>query len=228
VGFVSSAATAYNTTTATKTLSVTLAIGDILAIIGESFVSTNTLGTPTGGSLTYTLKQSIVAVSGQNNLYLWTTSASATAQTFSISITMAGVANNWGYNALRFNAINAVGASNKGNGSASAPSLSLTTTSANSIVVIGDSDFNGSLTAATYLTTAGTCNEAFHDTSGGGGTFWSAYYPSVGAIGAKTVGMSAPTQTWGLVAVELTQTLVTSLVRKSFVATKGRTRSYFY
>lgn len=208
MGYVTSYTTAFNTTGTPKTASVTVGSGDVLVILGETFVATNTLGTPSGGGLTYTLQQSIVAVSNQNNVYLWT-APSSSSQTFTMSISMAGIANNWGYTVLRFANINSVGASNKGTGIGTGPSVNVTITSADSILVMGDSDFNASGTAATYRTGPGTPTETLHDTSGGGGTFWAAYYPDAGAVGSKTVGMTAPTQNWATVVVELTQTLAT-------------------
>jgi hypothetical protein len=202
--FVTAYSVAYNTTTTPKTVSVTVAPGDALVIIGETFVGTNTLSTPTGGTgITYTLKQSIVAVASQNNLYLWTSGISASSQTFTMSISMAGPTNTWGYTVLRFSNIASIGASNKGNGTSSAPSISLTTTGANSLIVCGDTDWRGSPSSATYLTGAGTAIQAFTDTSGGGGTLWCWYHTDAGSIGAKTVGMSAPSQNWGIAGVEL-------------------------
>lgn len=201
-GFVTAYSVPFNTTTLTKTVLVTVAAGDVLVILAETLTSGNTLSTPTGGGLTYTLQQSIVAVASENNVYLWT-AVSASSQTFTLSITMAGVANNWGYTALRFSGIASVGVSNKGTGSGTAPSISLTTTGSQSIIVAGDSDFNASATAATYLTSAGTATEDLHDTSAGGGTFWCWHHANAGVTGAKTLGMSAPTQNWAIVAVEL-------------------------
>jgi hypothetical protein len=226
MGYVTSYTTPYNTTTSPKTISVTVDINDTIVVLGESFVATNTLGTPTGGGLVYTLRQSIVAVASQNNVYMWT-APSASSQTFTMSITMAGVANNWGYTVLRFSNITSVGASNKGTGTGSAPSINLTTTSANSIVVGGDSDFNASATAATYLTGAGTATETLHDTSGGGGTFWAWYHASAGSIATKAIGMSAPTQNWATVAVELIP-LITTLTPPSLIVNKALRRAGMY
>lgn len=227
MAYVTSYTTAFNTTTTPKTVSVTVGNGDVIVILGETFLGTDTLGTPSGGGLTYTLQQSIVAVSSQNNVYLWT-APSASSQTFTMSISMAGTANNWGYTVLRFANINSVGASNKGTGTGTGPSVNVTTTSADSILVMGDSDFNASGTGATYRTGPGTPTETLHDTSGGGGTFWAAFYPDAGAIGAKTVGMTAPTQNWATVVVELTQTVAVGAAPQSLIVNKALRRSTLY
>jgi hypothetical protein len=201
--FVTAYSVAFNTTTTPKTVSVTVAPGDVLVIIGETFLGTNTLTTPTGGTgITYTLKQSIVAVASQNNLYLWTTNVIASVQTYTLSIAMAGSANPWGYTVLRFSNIASIGNSNKGNGSGTAPSISLTTTGTDSLIVAGDTDWNASGATPTYLTGAGSAAQVFTDIQGGG-TLWAWYHGAAGAAGAKTVGMSSPTQNWGIAAVEL-------------------------
>jgi hypothetical protein len=201
--FVTAYSVAFNTTTTPKTVSVTVAPGDALVIVGETFLGTNTLATPTGGTgLTYTLKQSIVAVASQNNLYLWTSNIIASGQTFTFSVAMAGAANPWGYTVLRFSNIASIGNSNKGNGTGSAPSISLTTTGTDSLIVAGDTDWNASGATPTYLTGAGSAAQVFTDIQGGG-TLWAWYHGAAGAAGAKTVGMSSPTQNWGIAAVEL-------------------------
>src|SRR5690349_7036720 len=108
--FVAEYESAWNTTTSPKTASVTVATDDILVICGVTADNTATLGTPSGGGLTYTLQQS-TAISSKCAVYVWTAIAGS-SQTFTLSISRSGGTTiEWGFNALRFSAASAVGAS---------------------------------------------------------------------------------------------------------------------
>lgn len=121
-----------------KTASVTVNAGDVLSIFGMTESNTYTLATPTGGGLTYTLEQSIVVVD-YCTCYVWT-ATSASSQTFTLSITMAGGTGYWGFNCLRWSASDGIGASSKTNVASGAPSLAVTTGTDNAAIVaaVGD------------------------------------------------------------------------------------------
>src|SRR6478609_5399193 len=132
-------AASWITSGATKTASVTVANGDTLVVIAATEGNSDTLATPSGGGLTYTLAQSIV-VSAFASCYIWT-APSASGQTFTITLTHTGVGF-FGFNALRFSGAT-VGTSTKTNVTGpSAPSLAITTTADNSTIVMANSDWS--------------------------------------------------------------------------------------
>jgi hypothetical protein len=193
-----------------KTASVTVAAGDVLAIFGMTESNTYTLATPTGGGLTYTLEQSIVAAD-YCTCYVWT-ATSGSSQTFTLSITMSGGTGFWGWNALRWSGSDGIGASTKTNVSSGAPSLALTTGTDNSAIVAANGDWNAvdgasrtwrtinSITPATNL--AG--GEATYARDGARATVYGAYWSNAGTAGSKTTGLSAPgAQKYSIIAVEV-------------------------
>jgi hypothetical protein len=201
--FVAKSETAWNTNASPKTASVTVSPGDGLVVIGVTEDSSTTLGTPTGGGLTYANPQSI-NISNNCSVYAWT-ATSATAQTFSVSVSAAGNASNhWGMNVLQFSATAGFGASNKAN-STGAPSLALTTQRDNSAIVVVSGDWvvvDGS--ARTWDTSAAAFSEQTYNLDSSHYTVYGGFYPSVGALGSKTVGLTAPTgQTFAIIAVEV-------------------------
>lgn len=201
--FVTEYETDWSATTTPKTISVTVSAGDTLAIFGMTGDGAFTLATPTGGGLTYTLQQSVV-VSSFGTVYLWTAPA-ASGQTFTMSITESGGSALWAYNCLRFSGSAGIGASNKTNVTSGAPSLGLTTTGANSAIVVANVDWNAADgTSRTWRTanTAATEQTYFRDAANY--TVYGAYHADSGAAGAKTVGLSAPTgQKYSIAAVEI-------------------------
>lgn len=192
-----------------KTSSVTVATGDVLVICGITESNTYTLATPTGGGLTYTLAQSVV-VSNYATCYVWT-AVSASSQTFTLSITMAGGTGYWGFNALRFSGSNGVGASSKTNVDGAAPSLGLTTGTDNAAIVVANGDWNaadgGSRTWRTIngiTPTSGNGLEATYARDASRATFYAARWNDAGTAGSKTTGLSAPSgQRYSIIAVEV-------------------------
>jgi hypothetical protein len=195
---------AWNTTTTPQTTSVTTAVGDTLVAIGLSEAGTNTaLTTPTGGTgLTWTLRQSDVA--SFEGAWLWTAPA-VTAETFTFSLARGATARQWGFNVLRYTGVSAVGASNKATFNPGTPTVVLTTTQANSAIVLGIADTSAKDGASrVWLTSAGSFTEQSYAFSSTIYTAYVGWHPNVGAVGSKTVGLSAPTsQTAGILAVEL-------------------------
>lgn len=191
--------------------SVTVASGDYLVILGCTPEAANiTLGTPTGGGLTYTLRQS--NTTGSNcATYAWT-APSASVQTFNVSITSgSGGFGYWGYTVLRYSGSDGIGASSKTVGATGAPSLAVTTTGANSAVAGLTGDWNAVDGASrTWRTinsvtpTSGNGGERVYQRDSSAMTCYVASWSDVGAAGSKTTGLSAPSgQKYSMIAVEV-------------------------
>jgi hypothetical protein len=200
--YVAHYASAWNTTTSPKTCSVTVAAGDTLVVYAITSDAAATVGTPTGGGLTYTAQQTI-AVSSYAWLSIWTASAGS-AQTFTLTATRSGSAFNFGIGVHRYSNVASIGASAKTNASG-APSLSLTTTAANSAISGASGDWNPVDGAArTWRTANVAATETDYAYVSGQYTIYAAVWTDAGAAGAKTVGLSAPTgQKYSIAAVEL-------------------------
>ncbi len=187
-----------------KTVDVTVSAGDVLTVVGVIEDASFTLATPTGGGLTYTLAQSI-SITDYCAVYVWT-ATSAGAQTFTLSVTLTGSGSHlWGLNVLQHSGSDGVGASSKTN-TTGAPSLGLTTTQADSAIVVGVGDWNAvDGTTRTWRTVNGaaaTEQTYFRDSSHY--TVYVGRHPDAGAAGSKTTGLSAPTgQKYSIVAVEI-------------------------
>ena len=188
-----------------KTISVTVDVGDLLVVLGGTEQGGLTLGTPTGGGLTYTSRQAAVPGPTWSTAYIWT-APSASAQTFTLSITNSAQSGEWGYNVLRYSAHGGVGASNNGNVSGAAPSLGLTTTGDNSAIAIFNADWNATDgTSRTWRSVNGAAaTEQSYYRNSASYAAYAGRHVDAAAAGAKTVGLSAPTgQKHTTVAVEI-------------------------
>lgn len=195
-------------TTAAKSVSVTVAAGDTLVVFGVTEDSQYTLNTPTGGSLTYTLQQSVV-VSSYTSVFIWTAPCPS-SQSFTLQVT-SNIPGTFGINVARFSGSSGIGASSKTNVTGSAPSLGLTTTGANSAIVAAIGDWNAiDGTSRTWRTvngitpTAGNGQELTYSRQVGLYVAYGAYWSDAGTAGSKTVGVSSPSgQAYAIVAVEV-------------------------
>ncbi|RSM73437.1 hypothetical protein DMH04_41230 [Kibdelosporangium aridum] len=189
---------------------VDVVAGDMLVVVGMTPDSTVTLGAPSGGGLTYTLRQE-VSVSSRTRVALWTAPATS-SQSFSPTIVRGGNNFMWGFTVAKFSGCSGIGVSGQTNAANVAPSLSVTTTGTNSTLVVADADWvpvDGSsrawrTPAGSTGITAGGAGELnyFHDASNYTG--YIGYHAATGATGSKTVGQTSPTgQTTSIVAVEL-------------------------
>jgi hypothetical protein len=202
--FVAEYESSWAVTTTPKTVSVTVAVGDVLVIVGAIAEAQSTaLSTPTGGGLTYTLRQSHTTI-GFCGVYLWTATA-ASAQTFTMSVAESGTSDVWGFTVLRFSGSDGVAASAKAQVSGGAPSVALTTANANSAVVVFSADWNAfDGTSRTWLTGAGPLTEQTYFRDAVKYTVYGGFHADAGVAGSKTVGLSAPTgQKYSIVAVEV-------------------------
>lgn len=188
------------------------ASGRALAVLAASADSPQTISSPTGGSLTYTLQQSNV-IGSNANTYLWTAIPS-TDQTFSLGLTGSANGNPWSANVLTWSGSDGIGASAKSNGTG-APSLTFSTLHDNSAVAVLVADWNAVNTARTWRTvngltpTAGNGMEKSYFADGTNYTVYAAVYTDCGTAGSKQFGLSAPTgQKYTMVAVEIRGTAV--------------------
>ena len=203
--FVAQYATAFNTTTSPKTAMSAVAIntGDVLVGVSagenESVVTAETEdGTASWVNLqlyntsdyTYTRASRYIATGNEN-----------------LTVTFTGTGGVFGGNVIRFSGSAGIGASNKAQGSSGSPSVSLTTTQANSAIVAICGDWNAVSGTQTFTNSGGAGNPTNLTDFPGNSTQYGvaiAYYPDAGAVGAKTIGMSAPTgQKWSIIAVEV-------------------------
>lgn len=208
--FVASYSTTYITNASPQTVSVTTQPGDILVVYGGSENETNTISTPSGNSISFTLRQSSIN-SGYGNAYLWTGTDLSGGTNWTLSCTQTGGSGHWGFTCVVFRGVSGIGASDKAHSASGNPSLSLTTTQANSALVLFDADWNAQDgTTRTWNTINGVTPDAgngYELTYVYENSIWSAfgaYYPDCGIIGTKTLGMSAPAnQKWSVVGIEI-------------------------
>lgn len=198
-----------HTGTAETISNVSESLNDVLVLCAGSADNAQTISSPTGGGHTYTLQQSVI-VNQYCAAYQWTTLGTS-AQTFNLGLTGSANGSPWSGHVLRFSGSDGVGASAKANASNTLPSLAITTTQANSALVVINLDWTGQSGATRtwrtvngFTPTAGNGQERVYFTDGSNYTVYIAYYPDVGAVGSKTVGMTLPTaQKTSIIAVEV-------------------------
>lgn len=223
--FVQEAETAFNNATTPKsTVSMTNLVGDILVALASVENGDSTAAPTTLTGETFTAQENL----GQNaaNCRIDARTAvigsAGTGETASIART-AGAAGNWfGGNVLTFRGSDGIGAaeSNQTVGT-SGPTLAITTTQANSAIAMIVADFNAVDGASRVYRQVNGSDPVeltyFRDSSHF--TVYVAYYADAGAVGAKTVGLSAPSQAWTIAAIEVkgsAAAAATSLLVPSF------------
>lgn len=201
--FVQKVETTWSSSGLTKTTpSFDVKAGDVLVAYAGQENGSYARVTVSGGSLSWTLQQEYTNGGAWADAAVWT-AVVASDQTMTVNFDKGNVNNQYGGAVLTFRRTGGVGSSSKTSNSG-APSLSLTTTKANSAIVILSVDWNATNATHTWRTTAGSLTEttdvflsSIYTANGG-------YHPNVGAAGAKTVGLSAPAgQKYSIVAVEI-------------------------
>lgn len=204
--FVAEYEAAWNTASTPKTVSVTAQAGDVLVVFAST-IDTSDVPAPTGGTgITWTIHQTVAATDFvRSRIY---SAIVPSNQTFNLSINFTG-GEIWGYNVLQFRNSDGVGASAKANAEG-APSVNITTTGANSAIVVHVADFNemtGTRTWRTVNSITPSANNGLEVTYAAvdeAYVVYGAYYSDAGAAGSKTVGLSAPTgQQYSIVALEV-------------------------
>jgi hypothetical protein len=193
------------------TASFNVTAGDILVVLGAADDSPNTLGTPSGGSLTWTQQENNGPAS-QTRAAIWTATASSTAS-ITVSMTAGGSVSSssvWGFVVHQYRNA-AIGAHTSVAGaSGTAPSLALTTTADNSAISYISADWNAvngatrtwrTINSITPTSGNGLETDYFRDAAGAQGTVYGAYWSDVGTAGAKTTGLTVPSTQKPTVAV---------------------------
>jgi hypothetical protein len=232
-----SATGATNTTRSTASFSVTA--GDLLIVVAGGEDGAVTFSTPTGGSLTWT-QQANLGTSGANSrAAMWTATASSTT---SITVSLPSSSSTvqcFGFRVYQFSGASIGNVASSQSGSTVAPSQALTTTQANSAIIYIGADWtatDGSATRAwrainsiTPTSGNGLEKDYFRDAAGTNYAVYTAYWNDVGAIGAKTTGLTAPTQKATTIALEIKGTAgSTTPVAKLNILTQARTRAAFW
>lgn len=185
--------------------------GDVLAAIiaianGASSPNYSVSG---GSGFSYTTQRTgpSAATVGQAWIRLFSAIVNG-AQSFAPAFTRIAGNNGvqYGGDVLTFRGSDGIGATNVYTSATAvtAPSGSFTTTGDNSAIVIGIADWNAVIGTRTYRTingSAGTEVANFADGSTYGVHI--GYWADAGAAGTVTVGMSAPSQAWEMVAIEI-------------------------
>ena len=211
--FVQEVETAFNSATSPKTTaSISVLAGDILVAYSVKEGNGNAATAVSGGSLTWTLRRS-VNVTDYTEVNLWTAVVDSD-KSMTVSFTDAdgaGLGLFFGGGVINFRASDGVGDSAVTNVSSGAPSLAITTTQADSALVAVNGDWNAADGASRTWRTVNSITP----TSGNGGertyfrdssryTLYAAYWSDAGAIGSKTVGLSAPgSQKYSIAVVEI-------------------------
>lgn len=201
--FVQEIETVWNNTNDKTTASFTVQVDDVLVVgsIGEGHAVTNAISN-SGTAFTWTLRQE-VNVTDYTRVWLWTTTATA-AQSMTVTFD-SNTTGYFGANVLQWRDSTGIGASAKTNVSSGAPTLNLTTTQANSAIVVANGDWNaGDGASRTWRTNAGTFTEQTYFRDSARYTVYGGYHADAGAVNTYAVGLSAPTgQKYSIVAVEV-------------------------
>jgi hypothetical protein len=214
--FVSENETGWNTNTSPKTTAaINVETGDVLiAFAANPDLSFGDISIA-GGGLTWTQQRKTTSSSAVE-VWLWSTIATSNTS-FTVSFTQTGSASVFGGNVLVFRNSAGIGASAMTVAPNSAPSLNLTTTAANSAIVVINGDWNGRDGATrTWRTVNGITPTPPPPPPTGNGLeltyfqntidygVYGAYYSDVGAVGIKTVGLTVPSnQTYSIIAIEV-------------------------
>lgn len=204
--FIQEAETAWTSTIGTRvTGTFTVQASDILVAywMTESHPKSVTISN-SGTAFTWASQQE-VNVTDYSRVRIFTTTAS-TGQSMTVTFTTSGgAAEAHGGNVLTIRASSGVGASAKTNIVSGAPTLNLTTTQANSLIVVANADWNATDgTSRTWRANAGTLTETTYFRDSSRYTVYGGYHADAGAIGTYAVGLSVPgSQKYSIVAVEI-------------------------
>jgi hypothetical protein len=185
--------TAYDAVDDIKTTAVfDVAINDRLVGFGNNGdEGDNGVGLTGTASPVWTLDQH-VEVTNYAELFAWSKSAASAESGVSVDFTRLGSLGLVGGTILSFSASDGFGATQSANATG-APSLSITTTQANSAIAVAVIDWNAvDGSSRTWRNVNGLPTEIHYQLVSGAVGIYIAYYPDAGAIGAKTVGLTAP------------------------------------
>jgi hypothetical protein len=178
-----------------------LEVGDTLAAYGLTEDQSITAAI-SGRGLTWTQRRQ-VNVGNHGRAYVWTATA-ITAGSLTLTCRRGTAGGSYGCGAVAYRDSDGIGASAKANGTG-APALSFATMQDDSALLVANVDwlaFDGERRA--WRTSVGPLSELTYERSSRDHTVYAARHPAVGAIGGKTVGLTAPgRQRYSIVAVEI-------------------------
>jgi hypothetical protein len=196
-----------NSTASVATSSISVQSGDTMVAVAVISDGSMTLAV-SGGSLTWTLAQSVVTTN-YCATYIWTATASSTTS-FAVTFSRTGTTTTkYGGGVYVFRAAS-IGNSSKTN-TTGAPSLALSSSQASSAFVQVVADWNAADGASrtwrainSTTPTSGNGYEKAYYRDSAQYTVCSAYWPDVGSTGSKTTGLSAPSgQQYAAIALEI-------------------------
>ena len=193
---------AFTLTTTSRTVSVDVVVGDRVIVKASGSGSNGAISVSDGQSLTWT--PTAVTDSGYTPVRVFTSSPVTAAGSLTVTLTRASGSSYWGADVEVWRSVDTFGSPVTGKGSSGAPSLSVTTTAANSAVTWMSGDKNSvSVSTRTWNTTAGSVTENYAATPGA--SIYTSWWADTGAAGSKTVGLTKPTgQKWSAIAVPIT------------------------
>ena len=213
--FIQEAETPWNSSpTSRTTASISVVAGDVLVafVVEETSKGATETFTISGGSLVWTLQEEIDIID-YPTVFVWTATVDSDK---SMTVLFTRTATDdvnwwWGGNVLNFRGTSGVGAAEKTNVSSGAPSLNITTTQANSVLVSVSGDWNATdgasrtwRTVNSITPTSGNGMEVTYFRDASHFASYGAYYSNAGSIASKTVGLSAPgAQKYSIAAVEV-------------------------
>jgi|GEM_PF-6503273 hypothetical protein len=204
--FIQKAETAWGTATSPKTTaSFNVQAGDVLVAFAETEDASTTVAiSDSTTTSTAWVNQQTVNVASYDWAGVWTKQVT-TAQAMTVTFTASGnSANFFGGNVLTFRGSIGVGASVKANVSSGAPTVNLITTQVNSAIVVADSDWSAADgTSRVWRTNAGAFSEQSYSRTAGHYTVYGGYHPNAGAVGTYALGLTAPSQKYSIIAVEV-------------------------
>lgn len=189
-----------NTTSPKATASLNVQTGDVLVAYAMSEADIVAIDI-SGGALTWTQRQAVVE-SAFGWVGIWTATATANAS-MTVTFASSGGTGKFGGNVVQFRNA-AIGASASTFSASGAPTLALTTTAANSAIVVANVDWSAKAGAHTWRTNAGAFTELTYQLDVCCYAVYGGYHPNAVTIGTYAVGLSAPsTQKYAIAAIEI-------------------------
>ena len=205
--------TDYMTAGTPKSVSLTTQAGDLVVVYGGGEDNTDLLGTPSGNGISFTLHQSVVTAS-YSTAYIWSGVDSTGGTNWTLQTALTAGSGRWGFTALVFRDHGGAGNSSKTN-AIGTPSLGLTTAGDNSAIVVfnidastADGSSRAWLSVNGITPTAANLLETNYTRSSIAYALYGGYYYDAGTAGANTVGLSTPSQTYAIVALEVRAPIV--------------------
>ena len=230
--FVDHQESVWNTTGASKTVTITVQAGDILVVgcINEDSDETFTVPTNDGTALTWTQRH-LLTTASNCEVGIWTAVADSNRTIVITGHVTGSIDNDWGMYARAWRASDGVGAVGSVEGDTTANfSANITTTQANSAIEAAQGDWSAVTGARTALTGAGAWTQKSSYNNPAKYNAITGYHADAGAIGTYAVGSSAPTgQDLSIGLVEIKGTAAAgSLPRSSLIISQAVNRASTY